>query len=177
MQPRQHRLREANVVVDRRAVESLLQDLLDRLPDLGVEAVARHEDQAREEPSEAVPAEEEADARALAEVEDAHGDLEQVVFRDLEELVARVVLEDLDERLVVVASYWQARPFPHPADLAAQQRDLIRPGAVGRRRVEAQEAALPHDLALLVEALDADVVEVRGPVHRRAGVGLRQDER
>ena len=136
-----------------------------------------HEDEAGEEAPERVAAQEEPDARPLAEVEDAHGDLEEVVVRDLEELVARVRLEDLDQRLVVVAPRRQARALPHLARLAAQEWDLVGPGAVGGRRVEAEEAPLADDLARLVEALHADVVEVRGPVHRRARVRLREDER
>ena len=44
--------------------------------------------------------------------------------------------------------------------------------AVGGGRVEAEEAALADHVAVGVEALDADVVEVARAVDRRARVGL-----
>ena len=143
---------------------------------LGVEAIARQVDEAGEEAAERVAADEEPNALPLAEVEDPERDLEELVLRDLEELVARVRLEDLDERLVVVAALRQARALDHPLRLAAEDRDLPRARAVGGVRVEAEEAPLAGDLAGGVEALDADVVEVRGPVHGRARVRLRQVE-
>ena len=48
--------------------------------------------------------------------------------------------------------------------------------AVGRVRVEAEEAPLADHVALRVEALDAHVVEVGRPVHGRARVGLGEVE-
>ena len=102
--------------------------------------------------------------------------LEELVLRDLEQLVARIRLEDLDERLVVVAAAQETRPLDHALRLAPEHRDLPRARAVGGVRVEPEEAPLAGDLAGRVEALDADVVEVRGPVHGRPRVRLRQVE-
>ena len=47
---------------------------------------------------------------------------------------------------------------------------------VGGRRVEADEAALAHDVARGVEFLDADVVEVARAMDGRAGIRFREDE-
>ncbi len=176
VQAREHRLGDARRVVDADPVEGLAEDLVDPPPVLGVEALAREVDEAREEAAERVPPDEEADAPPLAEMEDAERDLEQLVLGDLEQLVARVRLDDLDQGLVVVAARDQLRALEDTLRLAAQHRDLPRARAVGGVRQEAEEAPLADDLARGVEALDPDVVEVRRPVDGRARVGLRQVE-
>ena len=176
VQSRQHRLRNAGRVVDTRPAEGLLQDLLDPLPVPRVEALPRQEDETRDEAAERVAADEEADAPALAEMEDPERDLEELVLRDLEQLVARIRLEDLDERLVVVAAAREPGPLDDVLRLAPEHRDLPRRRVVGGVRVEPEETALAGDLAARVEALDADVVEVGGPVHGRPRVRLRQVE-
>ena len=172
----QHRLGDTRAVVDARAAERRLEDLLNPLPVPGVEALARQVDETGEEAAERVAADEEAHAPALAEVEDAHRRLEELVRRDLEQLVARVRLEDVEERLVVVTPAEQTRPLHDALGLAPEHRDLPWARAVGGVRVEPEEAPLTGDLAVLVEALDADVVEVRGAVHGRPRVRLRQVE-
>ena len=100
----------------------------------------------------------------------------QRVLVDLEELVARIVLQHRQQVLVHVAVLAEARALDHARDLAAQQRHLARIGVVRRRGVEAHEAALAHDLARGVEALHADVVEVAGAVHGGARVGLGEHQ-
>ena len=70
----------------------------------------------------------------------------------------------------------EARPLDHPLRLAPEHRDLPRARAVGGVRVEPEEAPLAGHLAGRVEALDADVVEVRRAVHGRPRVRLRQVE-
>ena len=142
VEPGEHRLGDAGRVVGALAAERLLQDLLDLAPVLGVEALARDEDEAGEEAAEDVAADEEPDAAALAEVEDAERDLEQLVLGDLEQLVPRVRLEDLDHRLVVVAAGQEPGAVEHVLHLPPQQRDLPRARAVGGVGEEAEEAAL-----------------------------------
>ena len=157
--------------------ERLAQDLADPHAVGGVEAVAREEDQARDEALVAVAAQEQPHALALAEVEDAARDLVELVRAHLEQLVAREGVDDLGERLVVVAAGRErrrARAPPRPCGAASGCRGGTL--AVGERRVEAEEAALADDVAVGVEALDADVVEVARPVHGRARVGLGQDQ-
>src|SRR5437763_206961 len=134
---------------------------------LRVAAIGRHEDETRQEAPEGVAPHEQADALTLAEVEDPHRDLEQLVEGHLEDLVARVVLEDLDERLLVVAPVREGGLREDQVDLAPEDRDLARAGVVRGGRVEAEEAALAGHAALVVEALDANVVEERRPVDGR----------
>jgi hypothetical protein len=93
-------------------------------------------------------------------VQDPHDDLEQLADRGLQELVPRMGLQDFDERLVVVAVGREVGLLEDRLDLAAEHRDLARVLAVRRGGVEAQEAALADHVAVVVEALDADVVEV-----------------
>ena len=141
----------------------------DPLAVLGVEAVARDADEALDEPVKPVPAHEQAQPLALAEGEDPDRDLQQVVGLDLEQRVARIGLEDLEQRLVVVAVRREPGAVEHVLHLAADDRDL--PGArlVRGGRVQAEEAALADHGAVLGEPLDADVVEVRRPVDGRRG--------
>src|SRR5204863_1433010 len=143
---------------------------------LRVEAVARYEHEAAQEAPEGVASDEKAEPLALAEVEDAHGDLEQLASGRLEELVPRVRLQDFPEGLLVVAVGREVGLVEDGLDLAPEDRDLGWFLAVGRGGVEAEEAALSDGFALVVEALDADVVEVGGAVDCGAGVRLGQRE-
>jgi hypothetical protein len=114
--------------------------------------------------------------RRLAEVEDRERHVIELVLFDLEELVARVALQDLDQRLMVMASGDESAPVDDALRFPAQHGDLQRARPVRGLRVEAEEAALARDRSRLVEALDPHVVEIGGPVDRCARVRLRQVE-
>ena len=176
VQPHEDGLGHARRVVDAGRVERLPQDRLDPLPVLGVEPVPRHVHEAGEEAPEGVAANEEADPLALAEMEDPHRDLEQLVDGDLEELVTRELLEDLDQRLLVVASRREVGLGQHRVDFPPQHRDLLRARVVGRVRVEAEESLLADDPTVRVDSLHPDVVEVRRAVDGGPRVRLRQVE-
>ena len=62
----------------------------------------------------------------------------------------------------------QPRARDDVGDLAPQQRNVRRLGAVRGRREQAQKPIFSADLSLGVEALDRDVVEIAWPVDRRA---------
>ena len=94
-----------------------------------------------------------------------HRDLEQLVEGGLKELVARMVLEDLDQRLLVVAAVREGGALQDPVDLPPQQRNLIRPRLVRLVGVEAEEAPLADHLSACVEALHPHVIEVGGSVN------------
>ena len=96
--------------------------------------------------------------------------------RDLEQLVARIGLEDVAERLAGVARGRETETLDHRRHLVAQERDVARAAAVGERGEKSDEAALADGVALGVVDLHADVVEVARPVHRRVRVGLRDDD-
>ena len=175
--PYEHRLREQQRPVRDGRLEGLAERGTDPLAVLGVEAVARNEHQARDEAPERVAMHEQAHALSLAEREDPHRGLEQLVALERQQLIARAVgLEDVKQRLAVVAVGSEAGAVEHVGELAAQDRDRLRPLLVGERGVEAEEAPLADDATRGVELLDPDVVEERRAVHGRARVRLGQYE-
>src|SRR6185312_15904104 len=95
---------------------------------------------AREEALENVAPDEEAKTLPLAEMQDPHRGREELVFADLEELVARVVVEDVDERLARVPALREARSRDDVRNLQAQDRNVGRLGSVGPRRVQAEKS-------------------------------------
>ena len=95
MEADEHGLGHPRGVVDARGAGGVSEDRLDAAPVLSVEAVARYEHEHREEAAERVAPREQPQPLALAEVKDPHRHLEQLVRRDLEQLVARVGVEDL----------------------------------------------------------------------------------
>ena len=60
----------------------------------------------------------------------------------------------------------------HLRHFAAQYGDLPRIGAVGRRSPQSEKAFFTDQAALGVEVLDADVVEVSGPMDGGHQIGL-----
>src|SRR5207237_722801 len=91
-------------------------------------------------------------------------------------LVPRVRLQDFPEGLLVVAVGREVGLVEDGLDLASEDGDLAWFLPARRGGVEAEEAALSYGFSLVVEALDADVVEVGRAVDGGAGVGLRQRE-
>src|SRR5206468_2640162 len=83
----------------------------------------------------------------------------------LEELVARIGLQHVDQRLVGVTALRQSGARDDVCDLLPQQRNLERIGAVRHRREQAEETMLAEDIALHIEALDTNVIEVSWAVH------------
>ena len=134
--------------------------------------VAGDEHQAGDEPLERVGAGEQGDPLALLQVQDAHGDPVKVVLADLEQFVARVVLQDVQQRLAVVAVGAEAALLQHPVDLAAQQRDLARRARIGGGGEQPGDQLLAGDMAFAIERLDRDRVQVDRAVHGRPAVRL-----
>ena len=100
---REARLAQLERPVERHPAERLEQDPADPLAVLGVEAVARDAHQALHEPLERVSPQEQPQPLALAEAEDPDRQVVQLLGLHLEQRVARVGLEDLEQRLAVVA--------------------------------------------------------------------------
>ena len=168
--------REIDVEIRGHAVERLGEDPLEALAQLAVEALARHEDEAGHEAAVRVLAREQAQPRALAELQDRRGMAVEIVGPDLQKLVARIGLEDRGERLAAVARGQQPGALHDRGELAAQERHFARVCGVGGVGVKAEEARLAAHLALGVELLDADVVEMAGPVHGRARARLGEHQ-
>ena len=153
------------------------QQVLHANPQIRIEFLARYEDQTRDVAVEAVASHEEPRALTLLQPQNAHGDVGELIDVDLEQLVARVLFEDRDERLGQMAVRQESGAADDRRHLAAHQRNFVGRHHVDGGRVEAEEAPLAAHVPLRVEALDAHVVEIAGTVHARARVRLRQEDR
>ena len=173
----QRAFREVGIERDDAAVVGLRQQRADALAHLGSVAIARHVDEQRDEPVEAVDAGKHAHARPRLQVEDALAPFLQLLHADLEQLVARKGVEDVEQRLAVVAARRIAGGGEHHVDLVAQEGDLARRAHIGLRGEQADEADLALRAAVGAVGLDADVVHVHAPVHAAQHVGLGDDER
>src|SRR5258708_14379993 len=87
---------------------------------VGVEAVARDEHQRRDEPLVGIATHKQRDAMALLKAQDAETGVEQLVLGGLEQLVARVGLEDVLQRLAVAAVPREAADIDDAADFLRQ---------------------------------------------------------
>src|SRR6185437_16484492 len=83
-------------------IERRRQDRDEALAQLRAITVARHEHETGIEPAERIGPHEQADARPLFQIADAERHREELVFIELEQLVAREALDDMDERASVV---------------------------------------------------------------------------
>ena len=145
--------------------------------DGAVVALARHEHQHRDEAVETVAPRQHAHARPLVELHDGDGEMVKRVLVDLEQFVARIVLEHVGQHLAEVARAFEAGAFLDVGDLAAQIRDAVRRARIGGGGEQADDAELADQIAGGVEALDADVIEIDAPVHVGVDVGLGDDQR
>ncbi len=175
--PRQRGVRIARVVGRDMAAERLGELAPDRLAQLRVVALARDVEQHGQETVERVVAHEELHARPVGEVQDAERDAQQLVFRRLEQLVARIGLQDVGEPHLVVAAGRQVGLGHDPVDLAPDQRHVAHRLVVGLGGEEADEAHLAARLAVWAVAAHADVVHVGAAVHHRLQVRLGDDQR
>ena len=170
------RLAHLDVELDVLAVEAVEQDLREPLADGRVVAVTRQVAEHRDVAAVGLAAHEHPQLAAADGLQHALGHLGELLGRGVEDLVARVGLEGVHQALARVAARLDADPGQHLGGLLAQQRDAGDGLRVRRTRQQAEEPALAADLAVLVEGLHADVVEVRRPVHGGARVGLRQHQ-
>ena len=127
--------------------------------------VARHEDQGRDKTLERIPPDEQGGFLAFLKMQDADCDLEQFVLAGLEQLIAGIGLENIDQRLAVMAGGPESGAFDDPGDPAAQQRDFLRALVVGDRGEQAEEPVLSDHPTLGIEALDADRIQRHRSVH------------
>jgi hypothetical protein len=98
---------------------------------------------------------------------------QQLVGADLQELVARVGLEDVEQFLAGVAVRGHARAGDDLAHPSAHQRHVEDAARVRGGREQAHEPVLPRGAAAVGRDADRDQVQPGPAVHRRAGVGLR----
>ena len=100
---RERRLADAGRELDGLAAKGVLEDVGHPQADRRVVSVARDVDEARDEAAEVVLAHEQLGAAPLLELRDRHRGLVELLDAGLEQLVARVALEDLEEVLAGVA--------------------------------------------------------------------------
>ncbi len=142
----QHGLGHACREVHRRARERLPQNGFHLEPDAGVVAVARDVDQAGDEAAEPVATQEQLGLATLLQVEDGRRVLEQRLLVGLEQLVARVVLEHLEQVLAGVRVGQEATALEDRRDLVTHDRDPRHRLGVGAGREEPEEALLAGHL-------------------------------
>ena len=170
--PRQRLIAEQGVESRNFAGERVFQDLLGALPERRRVTVARHVQEARDEPFEIVPAQEQGHPLAVLKVQDAHGGVEQLPFGDLKQFVAGKGFHDIEQGLAVMAGGQESGPRAGLLQLAAQQRNVAGAPVVRGGREQADEHALADHLAFGVEALDSDGIHVDRAVDCGLAVGL-----
>jgi len=177
VQARQDRLGHPRGVVDGRfAADRAGQDPFHPLAHAGGVAVARQVDHARQKATVVVAAHEQLDLATALHVQHRLSGVGQLLDRGLKQLVARIGLEEVHQRLAAMAPRRVLERGEDPGGLAAQHRDPRDALGVGGRREQADEATLAEDLAVRAEGFDAHVVEVDRPVDGGPGVGLGDDQ-
>ena len=176
MHPGGRGLVDADRELDGLAVQLLLEDPLEPLANTGVVAVAGQVDEDGDVAAVGVAADEHPHRPPLASAHRGLGHRRELVDRGVQQLVARVGLQGVHQGLAGVAARVEAAALEDLLGLLADQRDPHQALGVGRTREQTEEAALAVHLAVRVEGLHTDVVEVRRPVHGGPGVGLGQHQ-
>ena len=158
-------------------VESLHQDVLDPQPHFGVVFFSMHIDQTGNEAVERVLASEQPQPLPFLEVQDAGGDVEQLIVRGLKQIVAWEGLQNVLQGLAGVALGRNAGTGQYPFDLAAQQRDSSRVGVVDLSGEQAQNQLFADDLTVGIEAFDPQIIQRHRAVDGGTGAGLGDDQR
>ena len=157
---------EARVVGRDPAAERLRQHARRAGDEPRLVGVPRQIEQDGDEAVERVASGEQLDPRSVVQVQDGQRDRQQVLFADLEQLVAREVLQDVVQPPVAVAAVALAGSGQHILDLAPQERNVLHRIVVGFRGEEADETDLATGLAVGAVPAHADVVHVRAAVDR-----------
>ena len=148
-----------------------------RLAHFAVDMIARRKQQGRDETVETVEAQEQLDLGPPAQAQDAHRGVEQFVFGNLEQFVARESVQDMRQRLAVMAGGRQSRRASSPRRSCWRSSGISRGRkAVGAGGEQADKAMLAGEAAIGVEGLDADIIHMGAAMHQAAGVGFGDDQ-
>ena len=158
------------------AVERGGEIIADQRPDPSVVALARNVDEDRDETVETVAPRQHAHARTLVELQDGQREVIEQVFVDLKQLVARIGLQHVDQRLAGMARRIEAGAADDVVGLAPQIGNGAHRPRIGGRGEQPADAVFADQLAMPVEALDADIVHVDAAMHRRAQGRLGDDK-
>src|SRR5581483_9289259 len=126
MNAHQRAFRKEGQVSADATVERLGKIIADRRPDFAVVTVAWNIDQDRDETIEAVAARQDPRPRTLVKLQNRERELIEHVFFDLKQLVARIGLEHVHQRLAGMARRIEAGAADNAVDLAAEKRDAAR---------------------------------------------------
>src|ERR1700728_2072971 len=100
-------------------------------------------------------------------MQDAERGLEQHELVDLEQLVARIGVENMLQRLAVMAVRFETRLLKAVPHLVAEDGNRMRRMAVGGRREQSDDQFLADDFAVRIEGFDDDRVERGRAMDRR----------
>ncbi len=160
MQPGVNGPRDLDMRLDALAVEFVAHDLLDPLPHFGTVTITRHVDQARVEAVVRIATRQYSDRPPLVKINDTAHDADEVIHIGLEQLIARIGFQYVQNGLAVVAVGIDSEVLDDFLDLATQNRDVARASIVGARSPQAEKPMLAGHTPAGVECLDSDVVEV-----------------
>ena len=158
------------------AIERRCEIIADQRPDPAVVALARNVNEDRDKAVEAVAPRQHAHARTLAELKDGKRELIEQVFVDLEQFVARIGLQHIDQRLAGMARRLEAGTADDVVGLAPQIGNGAHRPRIGSRGEQPADAVFADQLAVPVETLDADIIHVDAAMHRRAQGRLGDDK-
>ena len=176
MHPHQRAFRKERIEGGDAADEGAGQIVADLGADIAVVAVARDEHQHRHEAVETVAPRQHAHARTFVELQDGERELIERVLVDLEQFVARIMRQHVGQRLAGMAVGVEAGALLDMRDLAPQIGNAVRRAGIGGGGEQADDTEFAHQIAVRIEALEADVVEIDAPVHARMDIGLGDDQ-
>ena len=175
--PCQHALGEVDVELHIDAAAKIfLQNLLGLDPQRRVVALLGDIDHAGEEAAVDIAAHEQAQHVPLLHLQHPETGGQQLLFTGLDQLVARVGFQHVQQRFVGMRARFKAGGGHDALEAVADEGDLGRTGVVDGGGIQADEAILSHHLAVLVETLDADVVHIGRTMHPGLAVGLGEDQ-
>src|SRR6478736_5180247 len=143
---------------------------------VGVVFLARNEDEDGDEAIELVSPGQRPQAGALVENQDLHDEIVEGLDVDLDDLVTRIIFENVQERLARMAVRIEAGALEHQRHLVADIRDLAYRASIGARGEQTDETQLALQLAVGRIEFDADVVHPYAAMNAAAHVGLDDDE-
>ena len=149
-------------------IQLITQHALNALAQVGREHVSWYKHQAGVELTADIGADKQAHLAAFTNIENTQRGAGQGFRADLEQIIAGVDFQHLQQLLAVVALGVEAGDIHHGLELAAQQRNIARRLVVYRGGEQAKETTLADHIAVIVVAVDGDVVWISGAMH--AGV-------
>jgi hypothetical protein len=176
VQPHEIVVVQGEVFQRRRAAQRPRQQGRDASSQRLVVAIARQVDQRAVEAVEALAPEQHQHLPVFVQCEDAARVAREIRRRRLQQLIARQRLEDVREAATVVARRRQREARDDARDLQAQQGHRRRALPPRRGGPQTQDPPLAAHAAATVEAFDADVVQVTGPVDAGAHRALRDHQ-